>query len=455
MGVRDASSVSKACPQIAATITGKVLDWDEDCLYLNVWTPSLDANAKLPVMVWIHGGSLVNGSGGEPYYEGTYLADKGRVVVVTINYRLGQLGYLGHPALAAEQGGKSGNYGLLDQVAALRWVRANIGALGGDPANVTVFGESAGALSTCALLASPRASGLFHRAIMESGGCPGYGSYVRPEKTATTMVTEGAEEQGVRYAMALGCGNDDSTLACMRAKSANDVLAALPPVVGVLSQGESYGFTVEGDALPDTLDARTASGSFDHVPVLLGTNADEGQVFVISLPIPGDVAYSAAVHAAFPGSKGDEVLEQYPSTSYPSAKAALAALVTDAVFACPARRKARDFAKYVANVYLYQFTEVPSYAPAFGLGAFHSSEIDFVFGTLRNRATGMATTEELTLSDAMLGYWSRFAKAGDPNGGDIPWPKYDMAGDASLTLASPITATTGLKMQKCDFWDSL
>src|SRR5882757_3720868 len=144
-GVRDTNALSKACPQNEAPLGGRVLDWDEDCLYLNVWTSSLDARARLPVMVWIHGGGLVNGSGGEPYYAGTYLADKGGVVVVTINYRLGQLGYLGHPMLAAEQGGKSGNYGLLDQIAALRWVQANIGRLGGDPGNVTIFGESAGA----------------------------------------------------------------------------------------------------------------------------------------------------------------------------------------------------------------------------------------------------------------------------------------------------------------------
>ena len=377
----------------------------------------------------------------------TYLADKGGVIVVTINYRLGQLGFVGHPALAAEQSGKSGNYGLLDQIAALRWVQSNIARLGGDPGNVTVFGESAGALSTCALLASPRASGLFHRAAMESGGCPGYGTYVRPEKTVATMATEGTEEQGIRYATALGCGNDDGTLACMRAKSASEVLAALPGSAGVLSQAERYGFTVDGDALPDTPDARTASGSFNQVPVLLGTNADEGVIFVASLAIPGDVAYSAYVHGAFPGSKGDAVLAQYPSASYPSAKAALAALVTDLVFACPARKKARDLAKEVANVYLYQFTEVPSYAAALGLGAFHGSEIDSVFGTLRDRTAGMATAEEITLSDAMLGYWSRFAKSGDPNGGDVAWPKYDLAGDASLVLATPVAATTGLKMQ--------
>ena len=167
------------------------------------------------------------------------------------------------------------------------------------------------------------------------------------------------------------------------------------------------------------------------------------------------MAYSAYVHAAFAGPKGDAVLTQYPSTSYASPKAALAALVTDLVFACPARKKARDLAKSVSDVYLYQFTEVPSYAAALGLGAFHGSEIDSVFGTLRDRTTGTATTEELMLSDAMLGYWSRFAKGGDPNGGGVAWPKYDMAGDASLTLATPIAATTGLKMQKCDFWDSL
>jgi para-nitrobenzyl esterase len=382
------------------------------------------------------------------------MAGQGGVVAVTINYRLAQLGYLGHPALAAEQGGRSGNYGLRDQLAALAWVQANIAHFGGDPGNVTAYGESAGALSTCALLASPRASGLLHRAVMESGGCPGYGTYVRPERTDTS--TEGAEEQGVRYATALGCGNDASTLACMRAKSPAEVLAALPAIEGVLSQGERYGFTVDGDALPDTPDARTASGAGQHVPILLGTNADEGTIFVAALPITGDVAYRAYVHGVFPGAAGDAVLAEYPSTSYASPKAALAALVTDLVFACPARRKARDFAKSAVDVYLYQFTEVPSYAKMLALGAFHGSEIDFVMGTLRDRTTSTATAEELALSDAMLGYWSRFAKSGDPNGGGAPpWAKYDAAGDASVALASPIAAVTGLKAEKCDFWDSL
>jgi para-nitrobenzyl esterase len=451
-GVREAVAFSKACPQIAPLLAGKTLDWDEDCLYLNIWTPSLDATAKLPVMVWIHGGGLVNGSGVESIYSGKYISEKGQVVAVTVNYRLGQLGYLGHPALAVEQNGRSGNYGLLDQIRALQWVQANVAQFGGDPGNVTVYGESAGALSTCALLASPRADGLFHRAVMESGGCPGYGTYVRPEKTA--MGVEGAEEQGVRYATALGCGNDGDTLACMRAKSPGDVLSTLPAVSGVLSQGERYGFTVDGDALSETPEASTSSGAFHHVPTLLGTNADEGTIFVASIAVPTDAAYGAYVHGIFPGAKGDAVLAQYPSASFVSPKAALAALVTDAIFACPARRKARDIAMY-SPVYLYQFTTIPSYARALGLGAFHGSEIDFVLGTLRDRASGSPTAEELALSDAMLGYWSRFAKAGDPNGGAIIWPKYDAVGDSNLELATPSAPMTGLKMQKCDFWDAL
>lgn len=449
MGVRDANATSKACPQIATLVNGKTLEWDEDCLYLNVWTSTLDPNAKVPVMVWIHGGGLVTGSGGEGIYSGKYMAEKGGVVAISINYRLAQLGYAGHPALSKEQG-RSGNYGLQDQIAALKWVQANAAKFGGDPNRVTIYGESAGGLSVCSLMASPRGAGLFHRAVIESGGCPTYSTYVRPQKSA--MGFEGTEEQGVRLAMALGCGNDDNTLACMRGKPAKDVLNALPAVVGVLSQGERYGFTVDGDVLPDTPDARTASGNYNKVPVAIGTNADEGTLFVASLLVPTDQAYSAYVHGYFPGAKGDAVMAQYPSASYASPKAALAAVVTDSVFACPSRKKARDFAKALPDVWLYQFTQVPSYATNTPFGSFHGGEVDFVLGTLRDRTTGMPTMEELALSDAMMGQWTNLAKNGNPG---AMWPKYDAASDTNITFANPITTAMGLKKQKCDFWDTL
>lgn len=451
-GVRDALAKGKACPQLQKLVDGTQLEWSEDCLTLNLWTPGLDAAAKRPVMVWIHGGGLANGSGGQALYDGELLARQGGVVVVTLNYRLAQLGYAAHPALSAEQGGRSGNYGLLDQLAALRWVQDHAARFGGDPARVTVFGESAGAVSTCALLASPRAAGLFSRAILESGGCPGWGTYARPLQASVAGV-ETAEAQGLRFAAALGC-TGAGALECLRAKPAAELLAALPGTVGVLSAGEHYGLAVDGDALPDTPAARVAAGAINAAAVLTGTNADEGTIFSIGLGITTPAAYEYAIRAAF-AAKADAVLARYPAAAYATPKAALDAVVTDAVFACPARRLVRQVAGGGAAAFLYQFVQVPSYATALGIGAFHGGEIDFVFGTLRSRARGTATAAELALSDAMLGYWTRFAAGGDPGGsGAAAWPRYQTAGDAHLTLGPAVAAGTGLKRADCDFWDA-
>jgi para-nitrobenzyl esterase len=301
------------------------------------------------------------------------------------------------------------------------------------------------------LLASPLAKGLFHRAIAESGGCVPIGTYARPLKTAG--MNEGSEEQGVRYATALGCTSGD-ILVCMRGKDAKTILNALPAIVGVLSQGERYGFTIDGDALPDSPNALTKSGNYNKVPIIEGTNADEGSIFTLPLGIMNDIQYQAAINAGF-GANAAAVLGQYPSSNYPSAKAALDAVVTDSVFACPARRKDRDFAMYQSEVWLYQFQYVPSYATLLGIGAFHGSEIDFALGTLVDRKTAVkANAEEMTLSAAMMGYWTSFAKTGAPNGA-VMWPKYDAASDTSIGFAATITTTTGLKKAKCDFWDGL
>jgi para-nitrobenzyl esterase len=455
-GEREAAGFSKACPQVNALISGETLDWDEDCLYLNVWTPAVAAEPRLPVMVWIHGGGLQNGAASQPTYDGRFFAGRG-VVLVSVNYRLAQLGYLAHPALSAEQAdGVSGNYGLLDQLRALEWVRDNVARFGGDPANVTVFGESAGGLSVCGLLATPGAAGLFHRAIIQSAVCPAPGSqFVRPLRAEGGQGGESAEAQGRRFSAALGCPAGAGELACMRAKPALEVLKTLQALSGYIGAGERYAFTVDGKVLPATPYEALAAGTQQHVPLILGTTGNEASIFTLELPVETQAKYEALVRA-FYGAAADELLALYPASSYPYPKAALNALISDIGTVCGVRRAARAAVRSGVSAHLYQFTHVTAVAKPLGLGAFHSSELEFVFGTLRDRSSSPATAGELALSDAMAGYWVSFATSGEPNASAaVEWKPFTVAGDASLRLEIPLALQTGLRQQACDVADRL
>ncbi len=454
-GVREAAAFSKACPQLNALISGETLAWDEDCLYLNVWTPELSSTSRRPVMVWIHGGGLQNGAASQPTYDGRFLAQRG-VVLVSINYRLSQLGYLAHPALSAEQGGRSGNYGLLDQLRALEWVRDNVARFGGDPANVTVFGESAGGLSVCGLLATPRAKGLFARAMVQSAVCPKPGSqFVRPLK-ASTGQGESAEEQGRRVSAALGCPVGADELACMRAKSPLEVMKALQALSGYVGAGERYAFAVDGVLLPVTPFEALEAGTAVRVPVIFGTTGNEASIFTQDISITTEAQYRTAVRAFYGASVEDELLALYPVASYPTPKAAFNALVSDVGTVCGVRRSARAAAATGVPVWEYQFTHVPAVAKLLGLGAYHSSELEFVFGTLRDRANSPATAAELALSDAMAAYWTSFATGGVPGtAAGVEWRPFTASGDASLDLNLAVSMQTGLRKQACDAADRL
>jgi len=439
--VRDAMAFGPSCPQLASPLN-KDLVSNEDCLTLNVWAPK-DA-AQLPVMVWIHGGGLVQGGAAQPTYDGARLAADGKVVLVSINYRLGPLGFFAHPALTAEdtEHHASGNLGIHDQIAALQWVQREIAGFGGDPHDVTIFGESAGAESVCTLMASPLAEGLFARAIIESAPCPSYGKALRPLHAGKP---ESAEDQGVRVAKAAGCDGADA-LACLRKKTPDELLRASPAALGFLGKGEHYGLVVDGWLLRDAPAALLAAGKLADVPVMIGTTKDEATLFTAKLRLRLPAVYARIVKRIFPAG-ADRVLKIYAPERFGSPKQAFDALVTDVVFTCPARRAARALQAKKPHVYRFVF----AHARDATLGATHGSELPFVFGTVKQ-----PSADEAALARAMVGYWTRFAHTGDPNGRDAPaWLPYAPNTDVYLELAPRIATRANVDSAGCDLLDTL
>jgi para-nitrobenzyl esterase len=449
-GTRSATAFGPVCAQTdrllawernIATVFGteskldpKPLNPNEDCLFLNVWTSNLGRGRPgQPVMVWIHGGSNMNGEGSSAWYDGTNLAAKG-VIVVTINYRLGVFGFLGHPALSAESPQRvSGNYGLLDQLEALRWVQRNIAAFGGDPNRVTVFGESAGSIDIVHLMASPLAKGLFHRAIAQSGA-----------PMLPMGALKGAEQNGIRVAKTL---NADSAnpLGRMRAASTQDVMAAADKL-GPLAQLANP--VVDGWVLPEmTLKAFT-TGKQLPVPLLIGSNALEMTTLRGYLPrVEPTVEGFQKWAGQFFGAAGPKLLERYPVGSASEVEPRLLEVATDWLFTCPARIAARSMAMAGSPAYRYHFTRVLPGGQS--LGAYHGMEIVYAFG---NRLPWMPREPvDEKLSATMMEYWTRFAATGDPNGGDHPsWPKYTAETDQVLELGPTVRVVTGLKKEVCD-----
>jgi len=428
---------------------------DEDCLYLNVWAPS--GAHDLPVMVWLHGGAFMYGSGSDKYYDGTRLAERG-VVIVTINYRLGPFGFLAHPALSVDDPTypTSGNYGLEDQRAALEWVQRNIAAFGGDPKHVTLFGESAGGFSTCVHYLSSRSHGLFETAISESGLC-GMPDFAPMHATA--------EAQGVQLAEKLGCpGSDAAAVECLRAKSVDELMAAsaAPPIADQLPGGLAYQPVVLPNLIPNVdgyvieqpLRQALIAGAYEPRPMIIGNTKDEGTMFLSSLSakeIATETEYRDAVAVRFPDAV-DAILARYPVSAFASASAALAEVTGDAFFVCPTRFASRTLADHGVAVRRYVFAHPLANPVLPGLGVFHSSELPFLFG---NDNFPLGRLDAPPLVDAMQAYWTQFGKVGDPNSADAtPWPTY-APGGTTLVLDTPITTTTDYKDDICDFWDSL
>jgi para-nitrobenzyl esterase len=460
-GVRPTTAFSGKCPQNGGLLGGA--SDQEDCLYLNVWTPEPAPDRRLPVMIWMHGGSNNSGSAsddiplglGGKIFDGRHFAENQRVVIVTTNYRLGVLGFFSHPALDAEDPrGVSGNQGLLDQRMAFDWVRRNIAAFGGDPDNVTIFGESAGSLDVCVHMASPGSRGLFHRGISQSGGC-----------TMFTRTRATAEAEMPRFETAMGCTEGSGALDCLRALPIASLLTPSPvdgggpklpggtPYQGAVAW--TFAVTVDGDVLPDQPRNLINAGNFAKVPYLVGSNTDEGTIFHIGEPsVKTEDEYIAALKRKYGDDDGAAIAARYPVSDYPSPQEALMRVTGDSSLVCGTYDSARRIAAGGAPVYLYNFDRpIPiSALQSFNLRATHGAEIAYIFGT----APADLPAEDVALGLMMQGYWARHALTGNPNGAGAPdWPAFSREMDQRLNFNLQPTPVQNFRREYCDFWAML
>ena len=437
-GVKRADRFSAACMQLPTDTEGNAwreghVPVSEDCLYLNVWTPARSAADQLPVMVWIHGGGNTRGAASENQYDGSYLAKKG-AVFVSLNYRMNVFGFMAHPELTRESEHRSsGNYALLDQIAALQWVQRNIARLGGDPANVMIFGHSAGASNVVSLVASPLAKGLFHRALVQSGS----------SLAVRTTLAE-AEKAGVTFGQSLGA----PSLAALRQKPAEEVLRA---------QGPRMGAVVDGWVLPQDVYSIFAAGQQSRVPLIVGTVADDA-------PGPGTAATAAEAQATARstyGDRADRYLKLYPvATDAEAAKSALVFRTNSAL--ANARLLARLHSKTAQSpVYWYYFTHtspIPSSLvwggrPAPSWGAYHGSELVYMFNAFAFQDWPWRPVD-LKLGDTISSIWVNFARTGLPNGNGLPqWPAFDPKLDVLMNFADTPKAQPAPHKAQIDFID--
>jgi len=435
-GVRDATKFAGRCEQWHVWNDYIFLDSGptEDCLYLNVYMPaSADRASKLPVMVWIHGGGFIAGAGSEPRYTNSALVTKG-VVLVTMNYRLGVFGFLASEDLAREADGHAGNYGLMDMAAALRWVKANIIAFGGDPGNVTIFGESAGSFAVNALTAAPEAQGLFQKAIGESGAF--FGGAI-----SMTSLTERVHRDQT-WVESLGVKN----LAELRAMPADKLLDAAQKASGIY-----FSPVVDGLFLKEPVPETYAAGRQAHVPAIIGWNRDE-RAGTLSKDM------TAAKWRAFAeehyGAQAGDFLAAFPANTDEQAIRSADEYTTASFIALGAWRWAEAQVKTGQSaVYRYRFDRpAPSEEnhPQ-GIYAFHSDELEYVFGTLDVRHGATWQPEDRKLSEELVSYWTNFARTGDPNGEGLPsWPRYDREKEL-IHIDSPISTSRDINRAQFEF----
>ncbi|MGB6962338.1 MAG: carboxylesterase/lipase family protein [Candidatus Acidiferrum sp.] len=417
-GVRKATEFGARCMQwdVFGDMVFRDAGPGEDCLYLNVWTPKAEAGAKLPVMVWIYGGGFQAGATSEPRQDGEMLAHRG-VVIVSMNYRLGIFGFFSHPELTKESAHHaSGNYGLLDQAAALEWVRKNIAVFGGDPENVTIFGESAGSFSVSAQMASPVARRLVHRAIGESGAFFG--------RTLPAKPLAESEKDGANFGESIGA----DSLEKLRAMSGQQIMDA------AMKDKDSFRFgpNIDGYFFPKSPAEIYAKREQAHVELLAGWNHDEGSYHqFFGKDEPTKENYAKKIEKTF-GDKAAEVLKLFPGGTDEQAQESAGLLATANFIAFGTWKwieEQRELER--PAVYRYEFDDAPPMPPAadgtpgVSRGAYHSSEIEFVFGMLKSKDLPWRP-EDFTLSDEMGAYWTNFAKTGNPNGqGLAEWPRYN------------------------------
>jgi len=448
-------SVDKVPPHCVQSIFGFDRG-QEDCLYLNVWTPSLFPKKPYPVMVWIHGGGFTVGHSYETT-PGHRLAKHGNVIVVSMNYRLGALGFMAHPELTGEGAGASGNYGMLDQIYALQWVRRNIKNFGGDASNVTIFGESAGGMSVCNLLTSPLAKGLFHKAIIESGPC------FSPYPSLDFM-----EKQGLTMEQRLACDKSENKLSCMRSKSPKDILAAMPPAPGmVFGEEEEYWMpNIDGRTLVEQPLKSLQEGQFEKVPVMNGNNANEGSLLVMfgheyQLKKLTPEKYPERIrYLVRDDEKVKQVMKRYPLENYADPGEALSQVFGDHSFVCHEKWTSDALARQTPTFsYYFSYPDADFVLPkARDLGAFHSAEVQFVFGDSMAWLESKFSGSEKVLSDNMMSYWTQFAHTGDPNGEpstrktEVHWPEYN-ATRQRLQLDTTLSEKAGVDTDAvCEFW---
>lgn len=456
-GVRDAQKVGSPCIQVSGMnhfYDSNIENMSEDCLFLNVWTRAESVEDRLPVMVWVHGGALVQGNGGD--WDGAGLSAKG-VIVVTLNYRLGPLGFFAHPELTSENSGLgSGNQAFFDQIAALRWVQDNIREFGGDPGNVTIFGESAGSWSMAVLQASPLARGLFHKVIGQSGGrfLPMW------HRSKATNYAPSAESYGEELAKLFSPGKD-LTLQGLRSLPASQIMAAYEGNPDILFNFDALAI-VDGQVLPEEVDVIFSKGLQADVPVLIGSNEDEAITFAPDVVDPKSAASTdyrvllAELANKLLPAAGERLHELYPANSQAQARQSWIDLHTDAVFSQSMAIWANKMATVSSNAFLYWWNWHPSITGSTAYKAFHAAELSYVFGSF-GESSGYGfnvddTPREREFSKLMMDIWTNFARTGNPSVENvIDWPVYNPADPQYVVLGPKVYVTGAIRKEKIEF----